>query len=170
MIFHFNSWQGTPLHQDLEMIFTYFAYPKINLDYIQTLLQHEYCNVALYCFDDQFDIRNCPSCMIYHKEGDIYYITMICTHRKFRGLGYATMLLEGFIASIVSNSNNVSSFDKSHVLRIVLSALDDVVSYYQKIGFEVVDCDLAEYPGLSRFEKQDDSKMYSVMELIIPFE
>jgi hypothetical protein len=80
------------------------------------------------------------------------------------------MLLEGFIASIVSNSNNVSSFDKSHVLRIVLSALDDVVSYYQKIGFEVVDCDLAEYPGLSRFEKQDDSKMYSVMELIIPFE
>jgi ribosomal protein S18 acetylase RimI-like enzyme len=166
MIFHFNCWQGTPFHQDLEMIFTYFAYPKINLDYIQTLLQHESCNVALYCFDDQFDIRNCPSCMIYHKEDNIYYITMICTHRKFRGLGYATMLLEGFIKKI-RIAGNVSSFDKSYVLRIVLSALDDVVSYYQKIGFEVVDCDLAEYPGLSRFEKQDDSKMYSVMELTI---
>ena len=159
MIFHFNCWQDTPLHQDLEMIFTYFAYPKINLDYIQSLLQHEYCNVALYCFDDQFDIRNCPSCMIYHVEDGIYYITMICTHRKFRGMGYATMLLEGFIKKIWGQN-----------VRIVLSALDDVVSYYQKIGFEVVDCDLAEYPGLSRFEKQDDSKMYSVMELIIPFE
>ena len=161
MIFHFNSWQGTPLHQDLEMIFTYFAYPKINLDYIQTLLQHESSNVALYCFDDQFNIRNCPSCMIYHKEGDTYYVTMICTPRKFRGLGYATMLLEGFIEKIRNDSRcNV---------RVILSALDDVVSYYQKIGFEVVDCDLTEYPGLSRFEKQDDSKMYSVMELVVPF-
>ena len=84
---------------------------------------------------------------------------MICTHRKFRGLGYATMLLEGFIEKI-----------RGQNVHIVLSALDDVVSYYQKIGFEVVDCDLTEYPGLSRFEKQDDSKMYSVMELIIPFE
>ena len=163
MIFHFNSWQGTQFHEDLEMIFTYFAYPKINLDYIQTLLQNESSNVALYCFDDDhFDIRNCPSCMIYHKEGDIYYITMICTHRKFRGMGYATMLLEGFIEKIRDDSRcNV---------RVILSALDDVVSYYQKIGFEVVDCGIEEYPGLSRFEKQDDSKMYSVMELIIPFE
>ena len=173
MIFHFNSWQGTPFHQDLEMIFTYFAYPKINLDYIQTLLQHESSNVALYCFDDQFNIRNCPSCMIYHKEGDTYYITMICTPRKFRGLGYATMLLEGFIEKIRDDSMcnpHGCIANNPHVLRVILSALDDVVSYYQKIGFEVVDCDLAEYPGLSRFEKQDDSKLYSVMEMIIPFE
>jgi len=99
--------------------------------------------------------------MIYHKEGDTYYVTMICTPRKFRGLGYATMLLEGFIEKIHNDSRCT--------VRVILSALDDVVSYYQKIGFEVVDCDLTEYPGLSRFEKQDDSKMYSVMELVVPF-
>jgi len=138
------------------MIFVYFAYPKINLDYIQSLLEDDSNMVAFYCFDDVFDIRNCPSCMIYSNENrdgeNIYYITMICTHRKFRGLGYATMLLNGFVTGSA---------------RILLSALDDVVSYYQNCGFEVIDCDLCNYSGLAKFEKQDDEKMYSVMEKII---
>jgi hypothetical protein len=51
--------------------------------------------------------------------------------------------------------------------RILLSSLDDVVSYYQKYGFEVIDCDLNDYPGLAQFEKCEDDKMYSVMELIV---
>jgi GNAT superfamily N-acetyltransferase len=148
--------------EDLEMIFVYFAYPKINIDYIHSLLRHPSNRVAFYCFDNVFDIRNCPSCMIYSEEnrGDeiIYYITMICTHRKFRGLGYATMLLDGFVETC--KMRHKSS-------RILLSSLDDVVSYYQKYGFEVIDCDLNDYPGLAQFEKCEDDKMYSVMELIV---
>mgnify|MGYP000477330294 CR=1 FL=1 len=83
--------------RDIEMIFTYFTYPTIGLEYIQNLLQFKSNKVAFYCFDDVFDIRNCPSCMIYAKDSQSYYIMIICTQKRFRGAGYATMLLDGFI-------------------------------------------------------------------------
>lgn len=142
--------------RDIEMLFTYFTYPTIGLEYIQNLLQFKSNKVAFYCFDDVFDIRNCPSCMIYAKDSQFYYIMIICTQKRFRGAGYATMLLDGFIEQI-----------QRKPVKIVLSSLDNVVSYYQKYGFEVVDCDLSAYPRLAQFEKQDDSKIYSVMELTV---
>ena len=49
---------------------------------------------------NEFNIQNCPSCMIYAKNGTDYYIMIICTLKKFRNLGYATMLLKGFIDNI----------------------------------------------------------------------
>ena len=164
MIFYSDEIINQFVGEDVEMIFTYFTYPKINLEYIRTLLRQNsgFSNkVAFYCFDDVFDIRNCPSCMIYSKDPrsdeNIYYIMIICTHRKFRGLGYATMLMDGFVEKIRLTGTS----------KIILSSLDDVVSYYQKYGFEVVDCDLSAYPGLARFEKHDKSKIDSIMELVI---
>lgn len=151
MIFNFEVKDLS--EDDLLMIFVYFAYPKINIDYIKSLLECPSNRVAFYCFDDVFDIRNCPSCMIYSKDDrdyeNIYYIHIICTHRRFRGFGYGTALLNGFVKGPG---------------RILLSALDDVVSYYQNCGFEVIDCDLNDYPILAKYEKQEDDKMYSVME------
>jgi hypothetical protein len=47
-------------------------------------------------------------------------------------------------------------------VNVVLSALDDVVSYYQKYGFEVVDYNFDSYPYLQNFEIYDDTKMYSI--------
>ncbi len=144
---------------DTEMIFTYFAYSVIGLDYIKNLLEYETNKIAFYCIDnDEFNIRNCPSCMIYAKNGTDYYIMIICTLKKFRNLGYATMLLKGFIDNIKQTGQSC---------KIILSALDDVVSYYQHLGFEAVDYTLENYPYLLQFEKFDSDKMYTVMEYVI---
>jgi predicted GNAT family N-acyltransferase len=84
---------------------------------------------------------------------------IICTQRRFKNQGYATALLNGFMEKITQDS------DKP--VKIVLSALDNVVSYYQNYGFEVVDCTLENYPYLARFEKYDETKIYTIMELSI---
>ena len=147
-------------HADVEMIFTYFAYPKISLDYIGALLQCKTNRIAFYCMDDVFDIRNCPSCMIYSKYKDNYYILMICTYKRFKSMGYATILLDGFIKSI-----KYSNADKK--TKIILSSVDAAVSYYQCRGFVAVDDSLENYPELMRFEKFEKDKMYTVMEIEI---
>lgn len=153
---------------EVEMIFTYFAYPEISLEYIQNLLKYKSNEVAFICMDNQFDIRSCPSCMIYSKQNKkksdtiIYYIMMICTQRKFKKLGYASMLLNGFVEKVREETKNT---DKK--VKIILSSVDDVVSYYQQYGFDVVDYTLENYPYLMCFEKYQDSKMYTVMELSI---
>jgi hypothetical protein len=149
--------------RDVEMIFTYFAFGSIDIDYIQNLLQYKSNQVAFYCMDQEFDIRNCPSCMIYSKcvtaDTITYYIMIICTQRRFKNLGYATMLLDGFVQKVREETKEFT--------KIVLSSLDEVVSYYQKYGFEAVDCSLESHPYLMQFEKVDDNKMYTVMELAI---
>jgi hypothetical protein len=149
--------------KDVEMIFTYFAFGSISIDYIQSLLQYKSNQVAFYCMDQEFNIRNCPSCMIYSRCFDnnviTYYIMIICTQRRFKNMGYATMLLDGFVQR-VREETKMST-------KIVLSSLDNVVSYYQKYGFEAVDCSLESHPYLMMFEKVDDDKMYTVMELTI---
>lgn len=151
---------------DVEMIFTYFAYPKISLDYIYALLKCKTNRVAFYCMDDVFDIRNCPSCMIYSIADCSYnyYILMICTHRRFKNMGYATMLLDGFIESVKHSNTEKNADEKT---KIILSSVDAAVSYYQCRGFEVVDDSLENYPELMRFEKFEKDKMYSVMEMEI---
>ena len=149
-------------YADVEMIFTYFAYPKISLDYIGALLQCKTNRVAFYCMDDTFDIRNCPSCMIYSKRENNYYILMICTYRRFKNMGYATMLLDGFIESI-----KYYNADSRNGSKIILSSVDEAVSYYQCRGFVAVDDSLENYPELMRFEKFEKDKMYTVMEMTI---
>ena len=38
---------------DTEMIFTYFAYSVIGLDYIKNLLEYETNKIAFYCIDNE---------------------------------------------------------------------------------------------------------------------
>jgi hypothetical protein len=153
---------------DVEMIFTYFVYPKIGIDYIQNLLKYETNQTAFYCMDNEFDIRSCPSCMIYSRQNKknsneiIYYIMMICTQRRFKSLGYASMLLNGFVERVKKETQNTQKG-----VKIALSSVDEVVSYYQKYGFDVVDCSFENYPYLMRFERCEPDKIYSVMELKI---
>jgi ribosomal protein S18 acetylase RimI-like enzyme len=154
--------------KDIEMIFTYFTYPIISLDYIQNLLKFESNKIAFYCLEDKFVIRSCLSCMIYSKQNKknsdtiLYYIMVISTDKDFRGQGYATKLLNGFVER-VKEETKVST----KKVKIVLSSVDEVVSYYQKYGFEVVDCSFDNYPYFRYFEKYDEEKIYTVMELDI---
>jgi ribosomal protein S18 acetylase RimI-like enzyme len=151
---------------DIDMLFTYFTFSIIGLDYIKNLLMFKSNKVAFYCMDDEFDIRNCPSAMIYSKQtrntGDtiIYYIMVICTQRRFKQMGYATSLLNQFIEKVRQDT-----IDSKKPVKIVLSSIDNVVSYYQNYGFEVVDYTLENYPYLLAFEKYDKSKIYTIMEL-----
>jgi len=153
---------------DNEMIFTYFNYGSIGIDYIQNLLNYEINKTAFYCTEETFVIRSCPSCMIYSKQNKknsdiiMYYLMVISTDKEFRGQGYATKLLNGFVERVKEETKT-----SKKKVKIVLSSIDEVVSYYQKYGFEVVDCSFENYPYLKCFEKYDDDKLYTVMELNI---
>jgi predicted GNAT family N-acyltransferase len=153
---------------DIEMIFTYFNYGAIAIDYIQNLLKYESNKTAFYCTEDNFVIRSCPSCMIYSRQNKknsdtiLYYIMVISTDKEFRGQGYATKLLNGFVEKVKEETKT-----SSKKVKIVLSSLDEVVSYYQKYGFEAVDCSFENYPYFRCFEKYDEEKIYTVMELDI---
>jgi ribosomal protein S18 acetylase RimI-like enzyme len=87
---------------------------------------------------------------------------VISTDREFRGQGYATKLLNGFVERVREETKN-----SSKNVKIVLSSLDEVVSYYQKYGFEVADCSFDNYPYFKYFEKYDDEKLCTIMELDI---
>ena len=153
---------------DVDMIFTYFNYGAIGIDYIQNLLKYVTNKVAFYCMEDNFVIRSCPSCMIYSKQNKknsdtiLYYIMVISTDKEFRGKGYATKLLNGFVEKVKEETK-----PSTKKVKIVLSSLDEVVSYYQKYGFEAVDCSFENYPYFSCFEKYDEEKLYTIMELDI---
>jgi predicted GNAT family N-acyltransferase len=154
--------------KDVDMIFTYFAYPKIDIKYILNLLEYETNQTAFYCMDTEFNVRSCPSCMVYSKQNKknsetiYYYIMMICTQRRFKKLGYASMLLDGFVERIREETKN-----STKSVKIVLSSVDEVVSYYQRYGFEAVDYTLESHPYLMKFEKYEPDKIYTVMELKI---
>ena len=71
--------------EDIAMLFTYFTFSVIGLDYTSNLLKSKSNRVAFYCMDDdEFNIRNCPSAMIYSKQtrntggAIIYYIMINC--------------------------------------------------------------------------------------------
>ena len=153
---------------DNQMIFTYFNYGSIGIDYIENLLKYESNKAVFYCTEDTFVIRSCPSCMIYSKQNKknsdtiMYYIMVISTDKEFRGQGYATKLLNGFVEKV---KDETKSSPKK--VKIVLSSLDEVVSYYQKYGFEAVDCSFENYPYFKCFEKFDEEKIYTVMEFNI---
>jgi ribosomal protein S18 acetylase RimI-like enzyme len=153
---------------DVEMIFTYFNYGAIGIDYIENLLKYETNKMAFYCTEDTFVIRSCPSCMIYSKQNKknsdiiMYYIMVISTDKEFRGQGYATKLLNGFVEKVKDETKT-----SPKKVKIVLSSIDEVVSYYQKYGFEAVDCSFENYPYFKYFEKYDEEKIYTVMELDI---
>jgi ribosomal protein S18 acetylase RimI-like enzyme len=153
-------------NSDVDMIFTYFNYGSIGIDYIQNLLKYETNKIAFYCIEDTFVIRSCPSCMIYSKQNKknsdtiLYYLMVISTDKEFRGQGYATKLLNGFVERVKDETKT-----SPKKVKIVLSSLDEVVSYYQKYGFEAVDCSFENYPYFRCFEKYDEEKIYTVMEL-----
>ena len=153
---------------DVQMIFTYFNYGSIGIDYIENLLKYESNKMAFYCTEDTFVIRSCPSCMIYSKQNKknsdtiMYYIMVISTDKEFRGQGYATKLLNGFVEKVKEETKT-----SPKKVKIVLSSIDEVVSYYQKYGFEAVDCSFENYPYFKYFEKYDEEKIYTIMELDI---
>jgi len=155
---------------DVHMLFVYFAFHDINLDYIHNLLEDDKNMVAFRCIDNSaFNVRNCPSAMIYRKyvcreyHECTYYILMICTKQSFKKLGYASAMLDDFIAKIRQYKNE----NPGYTYKIVLSSLDGAVSYYEKYGFNIIYDVLEDHPVLAHFEIPEDDKPSYIMELII---
>lgn len=156
---------------DVKMLFYYFSFYEISFDYIDALLKDEKNKYVFRCIDNSaFDIRNCPSGMVYRKyinntkKEIIYYILMICTKQRFKKLGYASSLLDDFIKRVKKETKNISN---DYRVKIALSSLDNVVSYYEHYGFKMKSNNITDHPLLMRYEKYEKDKDYYIMELDI---
>jgi ribosomal protein S18 acetylase RimI-like enzyme len=156
---------------DVKMLFYYFSFYEISFDYIDALLKDEKNKYVFRCIDNStFDIRNCPSAMVYRKYVNkekkeiTYYILMICTKQRFKKLGYASALLDDFIKRVKKVSSKNSS---DYKVKIALSSLDNVVSYYEHYGFKMKSNNIKDHPLLMRYEKYENDKVYYIMELDI---
>jgi len=157
---------------DAKMLFYYFSFYDIALDYIDNLLNDEKNKIAFRCIDNtEFNLRNCPSAMIYRKyinksKKEIhYYILMICTKHKFKKLGYASALLDSFINRVKDEETKKNT--DNYKIKIVLSSVDNSVSYYEHYGFKIESNKLTDFPVLMRYEKLEKEKDYYIMSLDI---
>lgn len=153
---------------DAKMMFYYFSFYDIALDYIDNLLQDDKNIIAFRCIDNsEFNLRNCPSGMVYRKyknndKKEIhYYIFVICTKQNFKKLGYASALLDGFIERVKEETKNFPDYKT----KIILSSVDKFVSYYEHYGFHIISKKLTDYPFLLRYEKLEKNKEYYIMGL-----
>lgn len=155
------------LYDNTERIMFYYSYRTISMMYTGRLLRHKQTRFAFYCIDTEFNIANCPSCLIYCKQFDktknevAYYILMICTRPIFKKLGYASMLLNGFIERVKIENKKYPD----RTIKIVVSSLDTAVTYYEKYGFRWTKKSILEYPVLLCFEKYEEDKEYFILEL-----
>jgi GNAT superfamily N-acetyltransferase len=156
--------------EDFKKISKYFIMKQsiryIHHNYTMSILSDDKNIVAYYCMDNEFAIDNCPSILIYRKSmknnEKIYYVLFTCTVRKFRGQGYASKLLTGFIER-VREENKWSN----KVIKIILSSLDTAVLFYEEYGFRWTKESINKHPTLMKYEAYEESKDYYIMELVI---
>lgn len=158
-------------NNDIQMLFYYFSFYTISFDYIDSLLMNSNNKIAFRCMDtSEFNIRNCPSAMIYNKykcsqkKTVVYYIYIICTKSNFKKLGYASALLDDFIQKI-KHEKNIKY--KDYCVKIILSSLENAISYYKHYGFRLESTNIRDYPMLMLHEKYEEDKTYYIMELQI---
>jgi ribosomal protein S18 acetylase RimI-like enzyme len=91
---------------------------------------------------------------------------LICTKFKFRNLGYASLLLNGFI-KYIQNKSIPSINSIKYKQKIILSSVEESVIFYERYGFiwtrESLNC----HTLLMEYEKYSEEKEYFIMELEI---
>ena len=145
-----------------------YSIHDIQNQYIFNILEDKENIITFYCIDNEFNIENCPSILVYNKcknldKGEIiYYILLICTKRKFRNQGYASKLLDDFILRIKKENQNKLDFN----IKVILSSVEESVTFYESYGFKWVYTETIDnHPVLSTYEKFDPKKEYFIMEL-----
>lgn len=138
----------------------------VAIDYINSLLINRNNNIVFHCMDNEFNINNCPSILIYKtsynkttNENNIY-ILLICTSRKFKNLGFASKLLDDFIIYCKEKFK----FTKN---KIVLSSLYSSVPFYNSYGFEWSDDKIVQHRTLLQYETYEKDYDYVIMTLNI---
>ena len=141
-----------------------YSYNSIHSKYIYNVLGNTKNVVAFHCIDNEFNLNNCPSMLVYRKcrtENEIrYYILIACTKRKFRNQGYASKLLDGLVERIKSeNSENT--------IKIILSSVEESVIFYESYGFKWTRESITDHTILMRFERYEPNKEYFIMEFVV---
>ena len=143
-----------------------YSYNNIHHKYIYNVLGNTKNIVAFHCIDNEFNVNNCPSILVYRKcnySNEIrYYILIACTQRKFRNQGYASKLIDGLVERIKNENNNCSK-----KIKIILSSVEESVVFYETYGFKWTKQSITEHDMLIRFERYDPKKEYFIMEYTI---
>ena len=140
----------------------YYSLGIIHHKYTTGLLENPKNILAFYCINMEFDTEDCPSLLVYRKyscKNEIkYYILFACTKRSFRGLGYASKLIDGLIIRI-KKENKTEKTNK-----IIASSLDTSIIFYEKYGFKLSDDEITQHPVLMQSEKYEKDKKYFIYE------
>ena len=153
-------------HLQCKYVLTKYSAHTIYHKYTDCILNDENIIIAFYCLDQEFDIYNCPSILVYRKISapnsteTRYYILFTCTKRNFRGQGYATKLLDEF-------KNRIQQEKKHHQkpAKIILSSVEDAVLFYEEYGFKWTRKSIIDHPILLKYESYEENKHYFIMEL-----
>jgi ribosomal protein S18 acetylase RimI-like enzyme len=140
---------------------------KINHNYTINLLKNPKNIIAFHCLDHEFNIYNCPSILIYRKiptKTEIkYYILFACTKFAFRGLGYASKLIDGLVDRIKFEKN-----DTTKIIKIITNSLETACVFYELYGFQWKRNEsINDHPILMQNEKYEEDKEYFIFELIL---
>lgn len=141
-----------------------YSYNSIHHKYIYNVLGNTKNIVAFHCIDNEFNLNNCPSMLVYRKckynNETRYYILIACTKRKFRNQGYASKLLDGLVERIKNeNSGNTT--------KIILSSVEESVIFYESYGFKWTRESITDHTMLMRFERYEPKKEYFIMEFVV---
>jgi GNAT superfamily N-acetyltransferase len=149
-------------------LFLKYAGLSVSPYYTMALLENENTKKAFYCLDSEFAIDNCPSIMIYQsfstKSTVTYYILLICTQRKFKGMGYASKLLDGFIEWV---KEKTAKYGGKKTVKIALSSVEEAVTFYETYGFRWTRESLLDHKLLMQYELYEESKEYFILELVL---
>jgi len=139
----------------------------IKTDYTTCLLEDKNNTIAFYCLDKEFSVKNSPSSLIFRKykyRNKIQYcILFACTETEYRGKGYASKMMDGFIDRIRQENSKNKGLD----IKIVLNSFESSVLFYVNYGFTWTGDSILKYPKLLNHEVYDEAKEYFIMELII---
>ena len=94
-----------------------------------------------------------------------YYILFTCTKRSFRGQGYASRLLDELKQRIKEENNNTVV-----PVKIILSSIEDAVTFYEDYGFRWTRQSIKDYPILMKYEFYEKNKEYFILEYVFPTE
>jgi len=139
----------------------------IKAEYTSSLLKDQNNIIAYYCLDKEFSFQNSPSSLIYRKykygKKIEYCILFACTDSEFRGKGYASKLIDGFIDRIREENKK----NKDCEIKIILNAIESSVLFYENYGFYWTNESILKYPRLLNHECYDEDKEYFIMKLLV---
>lgn len=155
---------------NVRYVITRYSIYSISPKYSNAAISNSNNVIAFYCFDNEFELTNCPSMMIYHRYYDtatqeiIYYVLFTCTKNGYRNMGYASKLFDGLKERITKEN---ATKKKGRRAKMVLSSVETAVLFYENYGFRWTRESLDKHPALMQYETYDPSKEYFIMEYYV---